>query len=417
MGNSHRAISVAVVSGPVSQTPEDIAYSFVFDEAYRLAKKGINVHIVRSKIEKDSFSYDMHFHGIERRIDNGAIRLMSRTLSLYPPISLLRKPTSIYWEALYAESVSRVVEKNNVDLIHAHFAYPEGLVGLLAKRKTKKPLIITVHGYDILIEPSVGYGVRLSRKIDAVIRRVLNQADAVIAASKETFDETCRIVNDVDRVQLIPNGVDVERFNPGLDGSHIRKELGVEGCTVVFSLRGHEPVYGLEYLIRAASMVTEKKNDVLFVFGGDGSLRHYHEQLAVKLGVKGRIMFTGKIPPNEVPYYYAMSDIVVVPSLQEAFGLVVSEALACGKPVIGTNVGGIPDQIIDGYNGFLVQPRDPKEIAEKTLRLIENPEEAKRMGLNGRKMVEEKFDIGKRIERIKTLYVNLLGSSQNSAVR
>jgi glycosyltransferase involved in cell wall biosynthesis len=366
---------------------------------------------VRSKIEKDSFSYDMRFHGIERRIDNGAIRMIPRTLSLCPLISLLRKPTSIYWENLYAESVSRVVEKNNVDLIHAHFAYPEGLVGLLAKRKTKKPLIITVHGYDILIEPSVGYGVRLSRKIDAVIRMVLNQADAIIAASKETFNETCRIVNDADKVQLIPNGVDVERFNPDLDGSHIRKELGIEGGTVVFSLKGHEPQYGLEYLIRAASIVTEKKNDVLFVIGGDGSLRHYHEQLATKLGVKEKIMFIGRIPPTEVPYYDAMSDIVVVPSLQEAFGLVISEAMACGKPVIGTKVGGIPDQIIDSYNGFLVQPRDPKEIAEKILRLIENPEEAKRMGMNGRKIAEKKFDISKRIDRIVSLYVNLVAPS------
>jgi glycosyltransferase involved in cell wall biosynthesis len=269
-------------------------------------------------------------------------------------------------------------------------------------------LIITVHGYDILIEPSVGYGIRLSRKIDAVVRRVLNQADAIIAASKETFNETSRIVNDADKVQLIPNGVDVEKFNPNLDGSHIRKELGIEGCTVVFSLRRHEPKYGLEYLIRAASIVTGKRNDVLFVIGGDGSLRQYHEQLAVKLGVKGRIMFTGKIPQNEVPYYYAMSDIVVVPSLQEAFGLVVSEALACGKPVIGTNLGGIPDQIIDGYNGFLVRSRNPKEIAEKILWLIGDPNEARRMGINGRKFVEKKFDMKDRVNQILTLYKQIL---------
>jgi glycosyltransferase involved in cell wall biosynthesis len=157
--------------------------------------------------------------------------------------------------------------------------------------------------------------------------------------------------------------------------------------------------------------VTEKKNDVLFVIGGDGSLRHYHEQLATKLGVKEKIMFIGRIPPTEVPYYDAMSDIVVVPSLQEAFGLVISEAMACGKPVIGTKVGGIPDQIIDSYNGFLVQPRDPKEIAEKILRLIENPEEAKRMGMNGRKIAEKKFDISKRIDRIVSLYVNLVAPS------
>jgi glycosyltransferase involved in cell wall biosynthesis len=401
-------ISVAMISGPVGNTPEGITYSFVFDEAFLLARNRIGVHIVRSRIEKDSFLYSIHFHGIERKIDLSAIGLVLRNLSMYPRISLLRKPTSVYWENLYAINASRIIEKNNIDLIHAHFAYPEGLVGLLAKRKTKKPLIVTLHGYDILFDPSVCYGVRLSKRIDAIVRRVLENADAIIAASKATFDEATKIVADADNGYLIPNGVDIKRFNPDLDGAQIRKRLGIEACTVIFTLRHHEPKYGLEYLIRAVPIVTKEKEDVVFVIGGDGSLRHHHEQLAVKLGVKEKIIFTGKIPQSETPYYYAMSDIVVVPSLQEAFGLVVTEAMACGKPVIGTNVGGIPDQIVDGYNGFLVQPRNPKEIAEKILWIIENPKEARRMGVNGRKVAEKKFNINKRIDKIIQLYKRLI---------
>jgi len=99
-----------------------------------------------------------------------------------------------------------------------------------------------------------------------------------------------------------------------------------------------------------------------------------------------------------------------VPSLQEAFGLVVSEAMACGKPVIGTRVGGILDQVIDGYNGFLVEPRNSAQIAERILWLIENPDEARRMGMNGRKIVEEKFNIDKRIEKIISIYEEFLSS-------
>jgi len=400
--------SVVVISGPVGKTPEDIPYSFVFDEAYRLAMRGIEVHIVRSKVEGELLSYRIHFHGIRRRLDPKALGLTLRNLPLYPPISLLRNPTSIYWENLYALNVTKVIEKNDADLIHAHFAYPEGLVGLLAKRRTGKPLIVTLHGYDILIEPSVGYGARLNKRVDVIIRRVLNVADAVVTASKATFNEASKIVNDGCKVHFIPNAIDVQRFNPSLDGSEIRKRLGIKGSIVVFTLRFHEPKYGLEYLIRAAPVVAKERKDVVFVIGGDGSLRRYHEQLAVKLGVKEKIIFTGKIPQSEVPYYYVMSNIVAVPSLQEAFGLVVSEALACGKPVIGTNVGGIPDQIIDGYNGFLVQPRNHKEIAEKILRLIGNPDEARRMGINGRKSVEKKFDMKDRVDRILALYKRVL---------
>lgn len=403
-----KKMSVAVISSQVGKTPNDIGYSFVFDEAYRLVKRGITVHVVRANMESDSFSFGMHFHGLEKQVDMRGVKSMLRDFYVYPPTSLLRKPTTIYWENLYAATVAEVIEKYGTDLIHAHFAYPEGLVGLLARKRTGKSLIVTIHGYDILVEPSVGYGVRINKRVDAVIGRVLDRADAVVAASHATFNEASRIVNDVNKVRLIPNGVDTRRFRPDLHPICVRRKLGIEGLTVVFTLRAHEPRYGLEYLIRAAPMVVKEKQDVVFVIGGDGSLRSYHQQLATKLGVKEKMVFTGRIPQSEAPYYYAMSDIVVVPSLQEGFGLTVSEAMACGKPVIGTKVGGIPDQLIDGYNGFLVPPRSPAEIARKILFLVDHPEEARHMGSNGRKIVEEKFDVEKRIDKILLLYRKLL---------
>jgi glycosyltransferase involved in cell wall biosynthesis len=193
----------------------------------------------------------------------------------------------------------------------------------------------------------------------------------------------------------------------------LRKRLGIEGRSIVFSLRHHEPTYGLEYLIRAIPIVAKEKDDVVFVIGGDGSLMKFHQQLAKALEVRDKVIFVGKIPRDEVPYYYAMSNLTVVPSLQEGFGLVVSEAMACGKPTIGTKVGGIPDQIVDGYNGFLVQPRDPGEIAEKILLLLNDPKEARRIGMNGRRIVEEKFDANKRTDKIIQLYSSLCNRSSD----
>jgi N-acetyl-alpha-D-glucosaminyl L-malate synthase BshA len=408
MAALHEKISVAVISGPVGKTPEDITYSFVFDEAHRLAKRGLAVHVIRSLQEEASFSHGIHFHGLENVSRIKYLPFLFKHLNAIPNLGYLIPPWELLYLSKYADAVANVAKSQNLDLIHAHFAYPEGFVGLLTKEETRKPLVVTVHGYDVLVEPSVGYGVRLSRRIDAIVRRVLNDADVVIAASRATFKEVCKVVNETDKVHLIPNGVDAERFNPNLNCSYIKRKLGIEGHTVIFTLRAHEPKYGLEYLIRAAPMVTKEREDAVLVIGGDGSLRCYHEQLATKLGVKEKIIFAGRIPQHEVPYYYAMSDIVVIPSLQEAFGLVVSEAMACGKPVIGTNVGGIPDQIIDGYNGFLLQPRNAAEIANKILWLISNPNEARRMGINGRKFVEKKFDMKDRVNRILALYQQIL---------
>lgn len=144
-----------MISSLVGKTPEAITFSFIFDEIYRLARKGIDVHVIRPRMEEDSFSYEIHFHGLERKIDTRTAELALRNLRTYPLISLLRNPRIIYREIRYALNVTRVTKKYNIKLLHAHFAYPEGLIGLLAKKKVRKPLIVTLHGSDILVEPSV----------------------------------------------------------------------------------------------------------------------------------------------------------------------------------------------------------------------------------------------------------------------
>lgn len=410
MIKTNRKISVGIISHVVGKTPEVLSRSFVFDEAYKLVHKGIDVHVIRSNFEKDSFLYGINYHGLDRKIDPRTLGFIVKNLNVYMPLSLLRRPTLIYWENLYAINVSKVVKKYNIDLIHAHFAYPEGLVGLLTKRETRKPLIVTLHGYDILVEPSVGYGIRLMKKYDAIVRAVLKDADRVIVASRAAYGEAARLCHS-DKIVLIPNGVDTIRFNPELDGSVIREKCGIEDAFVVFTVRHHEPQYGIEYLIRAIPHVTHRRNDVVFVIGGNGTLRKYHEHLAYELGVKNHTIFTGRIPRNDLPLFYAASDVVVIPSLQEAWGLVCTEAMACGKPVIGSDVGGLRDQIIDSFNGFLVPPKDSRAIAEKILYLIENPDKAKKLGFNGRKLVVERFSIEKRIDKLVELYEEVLKGS------
>jgi len=409
-----KGLRVGIVAGQVGKTPEEVTYSFVFDEAYRLAMRGIEVHIVRSKIEKDSKSYGIYYHGLEKMYDAEAIWSFMKNIFHYPPMSLLRRPTSIYWENLYAFNVSKIVKKYNINLIHAHFAYPGGFVGVLASEKIKRPLIVTIHGYDLLTEPSVGYGLRLHKHYDLIIKSVLKKANAIILSSKTLYREASLILssNEIGKIHLIPNGVDVNKFNPSIDGSEIKRLYKAEGKYIVFTARHHRPVYGIAYLIMAAKLVISKRKDVIFIIGGDGPLLNYHKELAGKLGIKDHIVFTGAIPRDIIPKYYAASDIVVVPSLQESWGLVATEAMACGKPVIASNVGGLPDQIIDEFNGFLVPPRSPKAIADKILYLLENPSEARRIGRNGRMLAEEKYDIEKRVDKIIEVYKKLLENNK-----
>jgi len=400
---------IAIISANVGRNPDKIFLSFVFDEIKNIKiKKGLDVHVIRTKKGKDSRFYGIFFHDISESYPTLLLNncdILRKYINIFSPIILAENPKIIIYELLYSSHIIETIKKlKTVEIIHAHFAYPEGFCATLAKEKIKKPLIVTLHGRDILMEPSTAYGIRLKKRYNLIVQKVLQYADAIIVASHAVYREVMKIVNNTNKVYVIPNGVDLKRFNPMINGDNIRRRFNIGNKFVVFSLRSHEPIYGLEYLIRAVPLIVEKKRDVVFIIGGDGSLRRYHEQLATRLGVRDKIIFTGFIPRNEVPYYYAASDVIVVPSIQEAFGLVVTEAMASGKPVIGTNVGGIPDQIIDGYNGFLVPSRDPDAIAEKILWFAEHPQQANQMGMNGRKIAEERFDLSKRIDAIVELY-------------
>jgi len=397
-----------VISASVGASPSSIGGSFIFEEVAQLSRIGIDIHVIRPTNEPDFLSHGIQFHGIGKGIAPQALGQTMKNLNTFPLTSLVRKPLSIWRYNLYAQAVTLLTEKAGIDLLHAHFSYPEGLVGMLSKKRTGKPLVVTVHGADILVERSANYGMRLDKGTDVIIRRVLSVADAVITASTATYREARRLVGSDRTVHLIPNGVDVVRFHPSLDGGNIRDRMRIQDKVVVFSLRSHEPRYGLEYLVRAAPIVAGRIDDVVFVIGGDGSLRRYHETLARCLGVADRVIFPGSIPREQVPHYYAMSDIVVIPSVQEAFGLSVTEAMACGKPVIGTSVGGIPDQITHGRNGLLVPPKDTGQLASAIIRLASDPALRRSMGAEGRRIVENRFDIRKRIAAISALYASLI---------
>ncbi|MEM4489448.1 MAG: glycosyltransferase, partial [Desulfurococcaceae archaeon] len=165
-------MKLLVIAGNVSKTPDGVTYSFVFDEIYRLAKRGFEVHAVRSRIDKDDYLYNIYFHGLEEGLGINEFFSYIWRLGKIHPLGFLRNPKVVYWEGKYHSRIVKVVEECKTDIIHAHFAYPEGLVGMLTAKKVKKPLVVTVHGYDVLTEPTVGYGIRLSKRLDLLVKKV-----------------------------------------------------------------------------------------------------------------------------------------------------------------------------------------------------------------------------------------------------
>jgi glycosyltransferase involved in cell wall biosynthesis len=213
-----------------------------------------------------------------------------------------------------------------------------------------------------------------------------------IIATSETYRRISPILTRQGaRVVVVNNGVDCRRFNPDVDPSPIETRFGTKGRFIVLfvgALTRWHAYKGLDVLLNAVKIASRSIPSLLLLIVGDGDLRPHYEQMARKLGLNVKVIFAGNAPDNEVPTYYSASSVLVLSSkdMSEGFGLTLLEANATGRPCIGSNTGGIPEVIRDGFNGILVPPNDPIALAESIVKIAENPTARREMGRNGRKI-------------------------------
>jgi glycosyltransferase involved in cell wall biosynthesis len=184
---------------------------------------------------------------------------------------------------------------------------------------------------------------------------------------------------------------------------------------VVGTVANLRPMKGLSYLIEAARLVLDKHPDVTFVVVGRELVKGYLQELeqeAERLGIRERLLFTGF--RQDALQVISAFDIFTLPSLWEGFGIVLLEAMALSKPLVGTNVGGIPEVIDDGRNGFLVEPRNPGQLAQKLLELLNNETMRHQMGQNSAITVREKFSIQETVKATEQVYVTVTNRKRSS---
>ena len=293
--------------------------------------------------------------------------------------------------------VTPSIKISGYDIVHAHSPPPfHSYSAARFCKKNKTPFVLTYH-----CDPEIP--TFLGGLISWVYTKTfgsytLKNADRIIVSTK-TYAATSRAMWKHEPA-VIPSAVDINEFNPEVDCRAVREKHNLEGNVVLFVGRLVEHK-GLEYLIRSARSV-----DAKYLIVGEGELREKLGNLVKKLGVKDKIIFTGKVSNAELPKYYAASDVFVLPSVArlEAFGLVIAEAMSCSKPVIVSDIPGVREVITDNVEGVLVPPMDEKMLSEKINILLSNPEMRKSMGEKGRKKVEEKFSWDKVIGEIEKVY-------------
>jgi len=286
-------------------------------------------------------------------------------------------------------------KEQKVDLVHFNSpGWRESAA--VAARLGKIPVILHVHN------PCPENGMKRNFNF--------NLASKVIIVSESMREDFKNYSNILNKTTCIYNGVDLKCFHAGLD--NFRKTISVNSQTPVIGYIGQlSQRKGIDVLAKAAPAVLSRHPKSLFLIAGADGINEegyteYIKGLTTELGVREHFLFLGK--RNDVPEVMNACDLIVVPSRSEPFGKVVIEAMACGKCVIASAVGGIPEIIENGENGLLVQPDNVKELEDVILKVLDDKELRNTLAKFGRQTAEEKFSIEVLVEETQNLYASLL---------
>lgn len=292
-------------------------------------------------------------------------------------------------------SMLRIFRNEKPQIVHTHAALSARIAARLAGVK------LIVHTKHCIDTPKSG----IKKNIAAMANRLLS--DKVVAVSEATRNSVIASGIPADSVETIYNGIDALRELGDDEKSRIREELGIEDSELVIGvvarlveLKGHK------YLLEAVKQLCGRYDNIRLLIVGTGPLENKLKNYASELGIADKVVFAGF--RSDVENIMNIIDISVLPSLTEALSLSLIEGMAVGKPCVGSQVGGIPEVVRDGENGFLVPPGDSKKLADAIGRLLESGELRLSMGQKGKAYMEEKFTASGMADKIERLYEQCL---------
>lgn len=320
----------------------------------------------------------------------------------------------------FVKELLKFQEHNGIQypLVHTNY-WISSWVGMELKKVQPVKQVHTYHSLGAVKYKSVTTIPMIARTRLAVEKAVLETAERIVATSPQEKRHMRELVSAKGNIDIIPCGTDIRRFGC-IEREPARAALGIEEETkVVLYVGRFDPRKGIETLVRAVarSQALQKGNLKLIIGGGsrpgesDGIERDRIEGIVSQLGLSDLTTFPGRLGEDTLPIYYAAADVCVIPSHYEPFGLVTVEAMACGTPVVGSDVGGLQYTVLPEQTGLLCPPKNEAAFAEAIDRILENPEWGRQLGEAGRKRVESKFSWDGVAAQLSNLYSQLLDES------
>ena len=354
-----------------------------------LAARGHEIHFI-------TYSQPFRLAGREANIRYHEVPVSNYPLFEYPPYDLA-----------LATRMAEVAELHSLDLLHVHYAIPHSVSALLARQMLAKagrrlPFITTLHGTDITL-------VGLDRSYLPITKFGINESDGVTAISSHLRERTRENLGITREIEVIRNFVNCDFYvrNPELVAQQ-RPRFARPGESLLVHLSNFRPVKRVLDVIETFARVSRALPARLLLIG-DGPERSAAEFLAMRLGIGDRVDFVGK--QENVNELLALSDLMLMPSEMESFGLAALEAMACRVPAVATNVGGVPELIEDGVNGLLYEIGDVEGMAAGAISILSDPTLLERLSTASRRTAQDHFCASRIIPLYEKYYERILAQN------
>ncbi|MDB5138224.1 MAG: N-acetyl-alpha-D-glucosaminyl L-malate synthase BshA [Mucilaginibacter sp.] len=348
-----------------------------------LADRGHQVHFVtyNQPARLDLFSENLFYHEVS---------VSNYPLFDFPP-----------YELALASRLVDVVRFEKLDILHVHYAIPHASAAFMAKQILLTygiyiPVVTTLHGTDITL-------VGRDRTFKPVVTFSINKSDGVTAVSQHLRSDTYEFFEIENDIRVIPNFIDLTRFNLKAK-DHFKKAIAPSGEKIVVHTSNFRKVKRTHDVIKIFAKLVEKIPAKLLMVG-DGGERSYCEQLSRDLGISDHVRFLGK--QDAIEEILSVSDLFLMPSESESFGLAALEAMACKVPVISSNAGGLPELNVEGVTGFLKDVGDVDGMAEKAVYILEDDERLQIFKDNALARAKE-FDLANILPIYEDYYVEVI---------
>lgn len=352
-----------------------------------LAVRGHEVHFISYALPiRLTVTERIYFHEVE---------VLSYPLFEYPPYDLV-----------LATKMAEVMSRDNLDILHVHYAIPHSISAYLAKMMLpgkKVPFVTTLHGTDITL-------VGNDRSYLPITRFGIEQSDAVTAVSEYLMRRTADEFQIKRPISVVPNFVNCDVYVRSSDTT-LRRRYARDDQAIFIHISNFRPVKRVEDVVSVFARVHQECPARLLMVG-DGPERPKAEWVAGTQGVSSDVLFMGK--QSDMAPLLSIADVLLLPSENESFGLVALEAMACEVPVIATRIGGLPEVVTDGSDGFLFSLGDVSAMAEAGIRLARDKKLRNTVGRTAREHAVRDFSASKIVERYERLYEETIVGSTGS---